>query len=284
MKQLIILILLLITCNAYSQKKDFIYLWPGKVPGESKEKQKPSVDTTRKDGVLRYNEITNPAIEVWLPDPKINKGAGVVVCPGGGYRILAYDKEGTEIAAWLNKLGYAAFVLSYRVPDKQQGALQDAQRALRIIRNNAVKWKIDPEKIGIMGFSAGGSLSARASTLFNTKTYPPVDKTDTLSCRPSFALLIYPAYLDLGENKTLTPELKLSGETPPIFIFQSADDPYGNSSLVMASALRDAKLPVEIHMLPKGGHGYGLRPGNPSAEAWPGYAEKWLASILLRAR
>jgi acetyl esterase/lipase len=284
MRQFIAIILVLFSIDAFSQQKELIYLWPGKVPGETKEKQKPSIDTIRKDGVLRYNEITNPAIEVWLPDPKINKGVGVIVCPGGAYRILSYDKEGTEIAAWLNKLGCAAFVLSYRVPDKQLGALQDAQRAMRIVRNNAAKWKIDAEKIGIMGFSAGGSLSARASTLFDKKTYPPVDKTDSLSCRPSFTMLIYPAYLDQGENKTLTPELKLSKETPPVFIFQTADDPYGNSSLVMASSLRDAKLPVEIHILPKGGHGYGMRPGNTAAETWPGYAEKWMISILSQGK
>jgi acetyl esterase/lipase len=282
MRQFITILLVLFSFDTYSQQKELIYLWPGKVPGETKEKekQKPSIDTIRKDGNLRYNEITNPAIEVWLPDPKINKGAGVIVCPGGSYRILSYNLEGTEIAAWLNKLGYAAFVLSYRVPDKQTGALQDAQRAIRIVRNNSSKWKINPDKVGIMGFSAGGSLSARASTLFNTRTYSPVEKADSLSCRPSFAMLIYPAYLDLGENKTLTPELKLSKETPPIFIFQSADDNYGNSSLVMAAALRNARLPFEMHMLAKGGHGYGMRPGNPSAETWPVLAEKWLSSIL----
>jgi acetyl esterase/lipase len=131
-----------------------------------------------------------------------------------------------------------------------------------------------------MGFSAGGSLSARASTLFNSRTYLPVDKIDSLACRPSFTLLIYPAYLDQGENRALTPELKLSKEVPPVFIFQTADDPYGNSSLVLTSAMRDSRLPVELHLLPKGGHGYGLRSGNPAAEAWPGLAEKWLSETL----
>jgi acetyl esterase/lipase len=280
MRQFITIFFVLLSFNSYSQKKELIYLWPGKVPGEAKEKQKPSIDTIRKDGVLRYDEITNPAIEVWLPDPGLNKGAAVIICPGGGYHILAYDKEGTEIAAWLNKLGYAAFVLSYRVPDKQLGALQDAQRALRIVRNNAARWKIDAEKTGIMGFSAGGSLSARASTMFDQKTYKPVDKADSLSCRPSFALLIYPAYLDMGENRTLTPELKITKETPSMFIFQAADDRLANSSLVMAGALRDNNIPVELHIYPTGGHGFGMRPGNPSAEIWPVLAGKWLDSIL----
>ena len=284
MKKLIGILFFLLSFNAYSQKKDLLYLWPGKVPGEPKAKQKPSIDTTRKDGVLRYSEITNPAIEVWLPDPKVSKGAGIIICPGGAYRILAYDKEGTEIAAWLNKLGYAAFVLSYRVPDKQLGALQDAQRAIRIVRSNSSKWKIDPGKIGIMGFSAGGSLSARASILFNDRTYLPVDKSDSTSCQPNFALLIYPAYLDQGANRSLTPELKITKRTPPMFIFQAADDALANSALVMAQALRDNKISVELHLYPVGGHGYGMRPGNSSAEKWPGLAEKWLASTLFQIK
>jgi acetyl esterase/lipase len=274
-------ILFFLYMSAFSQKNELIYLWPGKVPGESKEKQPPSVDASRKDNVLRYSEVTDPAMEVFLPDAAKRNGSAVIVCPGGGYKILAYDLEGTEIAAWLNNLGFTAFVLQYRIPDKKEGALQDVQRAMRIVRVNSQKWNINPEKIGVMGFSAGGSLSARASTLFNKRTYPPVDKSDSLSCRPSFTMLIYPAYLDQGPNFTITPELELSKDVPPIYIFQTADDPYGNSALVMAGALRNAKLPVELHFLSIGGHGYGLRPGKVAAETWPILAEKWLKGILL---
>ncbi len=278
-KCFIILLVLSAVISSFAQDNNLIYLWPGNVPGEPKEKAKPVIDKSRNDNVLRFSEITNPAIEVFLPEPVMRNGSAVIVCPGGGYSILAYDLEGTEVAAWLNKLGFAAFVLQYRVPDKKEGALQDAQRAIRIVRNRALEWRINPEKIGIMGFSAGGSLSARASALFGTRTYPPVDKADSLSCRPSFAMLIYPAYLDQGPDLSLTPELKLSKDVPPVFIFQTADDPYGNSSLVMAAALRNAKLPVEIHMLPSGGHGYGLRPGKRAPETWPLLAEKWLEGI-----
>jgi acetyl esterase/lipase len=280
MKQLIILFFLLSSVSTFSQKKDIIYLWPGKVPGELKEKQEPVLDPARKANEVRFAEVTNPIIEAYLADPAKNNKSAVIICPGGAYRILSYDKEGTEIAEWLNKLGYSAFILQYRIPDKKEGALQDAQRALRIVRKNAARWNIDPEKIGIMGFSAGGSLGARASTLFNKKTYSPVDEADSLTCRPAFAMLIYPAYLDQGPNKTLTPELELTKETPPVFIFQTADDQYGNSALVMAGALRDAKLPVELHILPTGGHGYGLRPGKPAPDTWPGLAEKWLSDFL----
>lgn len=266
--------------TSFSQKKEMIYLWPEKVPGEMKEKQPPVFAASENDKIIRYSEVTNPAVEVFLPDPAIKNGSAVIVCPGGGYQILAYDLEGTEIAAWLNRLGYTAFVLQYRIPDKKAGALQDVQRAIRIIRNNSKKWDIDAEKIGVMGFSAGGSLSARASTLFNKRTYTPVDKSDSLSCRPSFTMLIYPAYLDQGPDLSLTPELELSKEVPPVFIFQTADDPYGNSALVMAGALRNAKLLVELHLLNTGGHGYGLRPGKIAAETWPILAEKWLKTTL----
>ncbi len=266
--------------ESFSQKNDLIHLWPGTVPGETKDKSGPVTAASENDNIIRLSEVTDPAIQVFLPDKSIRNGAAVIVCPGGGYQILAYDLEGTEVAAWLNKNGYAAFVLQYRVPQKKEGALQDVQRALRIVRKNSASYGIDQDKIGVMGFSAGGSLTARASTLFNKQTYSPVDRTDSLSCRPSFAMLVYPAYLDQGPGLSLTPELQLSKEVPPVFIFQTADDQYGNSAIVMAQAMRNANLPVELHLLPAGGHGYGLRRGNIAGETWPGLAEIWLKSII----
>ncbi len=274
------LLFTMICISTYAQKGDLIHLWPGKVPGETMDKSGPVTAPSENDNILRYSEVTDPVVEVFLPERSVRNGAAVIVCPGGGYHILAYNLEGTEIAGWLNKNGYAAFVLQYRVPDKRDGALQDVQRAVRIIRNDAAKYGIDPEKIGVMGFSAGGSLSARAATCFNQRTYSPVDKRDSLSCRPAFAMLIYPAYLDLGPGNSLTPELKLTPEVPPIFIFQTADDQYGNSAIVMAQSMRNAKLPVELHLFPTGGHGYGLRPGKIAAETWPLLAEKWLGRVV----
>ncbi len=271
---------IMITANTFSQKMDIVHLWPGMVPGETNEKSGPVIAPSENDNILRYSVVTDPAFEVFLPEKAIRNGGAVIVCPGGGYQILAYDLEGTEIAAWLNRNGYAAFVLQYRVPGKREGALQDVQRAIRIVKKDAAKFGIDPEKTGVMGFSAGGSLSARAATCFSRKTYPPVDKADSLSCRPAFAMLIYPAYLDQGPGNTLTPELKLSADVPPIFIFQTADDQYGNSAIVMAQSMRNAKLPVELHLMPEGGHGYGLRPGKAAAETWPLLAGKWLERTL----
>jgi acetyl esterase/lipase len=280
MKIIISFLLITMTCfESFSQKKDLFYLWPGTVPGEIKEKNNPVTAASENDNILRLSEVTDPAVEIFLPDKSVKNGAAVIVCPGGGYHILAYDLEGTEVAAWLNKNGYAAFVLQYRVPDNKAGALQDAQRTIRIIRSDPGKYGVDPGKIGIMGFSAGGSLTARASTLYNKQTYSPVDKADSLSCRPSFSMLIYPAYLDQGPEFSLTPELKLCNDVPPIFIFQTSDDQHGNSALVMAQSLRNANLSVELHLLPVGGHGYGLRPGNLAAETWPSLAEKWMKNV-----
>lgn len=274
----------LILCCAVSaiigQERDTVYLWPGQVPGEPAAKHPPTQSPNTTGDVTRLTDITNPGFVVFEPDATLANGIGIIVCPGGGYSILAIDKEGYEVAAWLNTLGYTAFVLQYRVPDKQEGALQDVQRAIRIVRQNSTTWNIDPDQIGVLGFSAGGSLTARASTLYRSNTYPAQDLMDSLSCRPNFSILIYPAYLDKGENRKLTPELKVNQDTPPMFIFATADDVYGNSALVMAGALRDSKVPVELHFLPKGGHGYGLRPGNIAAETWPPLVENWLKGIL----
>ena len=281
MRKIIVLIAItMLSINSYSQNQKPVYLWPNKVPGETEVKHEPVVTPNNERDVIRLTDVTNPAFLVFKPSKETNNGAGVIVCPGGGYGILAINLEGYEVADWLTKQGFTAFVLQYRVPKKQEGALMDAQRAVRIIRNEAVKYGLKPDQLGIMGFSAGGSLSARAATLYAKKTYSPVDKSDSLSCRPDFALLIYPAYLDQGANKSLTPELLVNPNTPPMFLFATADDTHGNSALVMTTALKDAKVPVELHFLAKGGHGYGLRPGNIAGETWPKLAELWLKNRL----
>ncbi|PSL42514.1 acetyl esterase/lipase [Chitinophaga niastensis] len=268
-----------LSTSIYAQQQ-VIHLWPGAVPGETAAKQAASVTADGSNNVKRLTDVTDPVIEVFPAPAKNNTGAGVIVCPGGGYSILAINLEGYEIATWLNKLGYTVFVLQYRVPKKEAGALQDAQRAIRMVRSRAAEWKLQPEKIGLMGFSAGASLTARAATQYNVNTYTAIDKADSLSARPAFGILVYPAYLDKGENRKLTPELQVDKNTPPMFLFATADDSYGNSALVMAGALRDARVPVELHFYAKGGHGYGLRAGNPAADVWPGLLENWLKGAV----
>ncbi|MBD3627158.1 alpha/beta hydrolase [Cyclobacterium sp.] len=275
------LFLLIFSDISMAQGTDTLYLWPDNVPGETGAKHPPVQTANTSGNVTRLTDVTNPALVVFEPQGASN-GAGIIVCPGGGYNILAIDKEGYEVAEWLNQLGFTAFVLQYRVPDKREAALYDLQRALRLVRSQATDWQLDPDRLGVMGFSAGGSLAARASTRFSESSYTPVDKKDSLSSRPDFALLIYPAYLDEGKDRSLTPELRLSDDTPPQFLFGTADDRYGNSALVMAGALRDQKLPVTLHFLSEGGHGYGLRKGNVAAETWPGLAENWLRQLILK--
>lgn len=269
-----------------------IELWPGEVPrdvsgevpggvsGVRAVKANPVVTDDKSNGVIRLTDVTRPVLEVFTPRKEDANGAAVVICPGGGYRILAVNLEGYEVAKWLNTLGYTAFVLHYRVPDNRMGALQDAQRALRVVRSRCSEWGVNPDKIGIMGFSAGASLSVRLSSRNADTLYSPVDAADGLSARPDFTLAIYPAYLDEGANQTVTPELLPLDKVPPMFLFSTHDDPYGNSALVMASALRKVRVPAELHYLPKGGHGYGVRLGNVAAETWPLLAEKWLAQIV----
>jgi len=271
--------LLFVFTQISAQEKETIYLWPGHVPGETEAKHDPVQTDNTSGNVIRITDITNPALIVYEPKESKKNGSSVIVCPGGGYSILAVDKEGYEIAEWLNSLGYTAFVLKYRVPKKYAGAFMDIQRAIRIVRNGAKKWKLDVSKVGVIGFSAGANLSAHLSTRFTEQAYSKIDAIDDLTAQPNFAMLIYPAGMDGGENRSLTPELAISDETPPVFIFATADDRHANSALVFAGALRDAKVSVEVHLLPKGGHGYGLRKGNIAGETWPKLAEVWLNGL-----
>jgi len=274
-----ILIFILIASCTFAQQREIIELWPGKVPGEEKPKAE-AVSSPGDDGeIVKITEVTNPLLEVF---PAANpNGAAVIINPGGGYYILAIDKEGYEIAEWFNRQGITAFVLHYRVPQKQEGALQDIQRAIRVVRSQAKARGLDPNNIGTLGFSAGGSLSARASTRYLEKVYEKNDAADELSARPDFTMLIYAAYLDKGPENAITPEIKVTEKTPPMFLFVSADDNHANSSLVMTQQLREHKVPVELHVVPKGKHGYGLRAGNPAAETWPLLAEKWIEKFVI---
>lgn len=249
-------------------------IWPEKTPKEVVLKQGQMKQEMGADGILRIKQMPVPTLQKF-PVVKSPKGKVIIVCPGGAYGILAVNHEGTEIAQWLNTLGYTAYVLRYRVPDDRAGALQDAQRAIRMVRAE------NPGKqIGIMGFSAGASLTARAATRAHIASYTACDEVDTLSARPDFAALIYPAYMDEGEHHTLTPELTITEQTPPCFVFQTADDPYGNSALVISQALRDHKIPVQLHIYEKGGHGYGLRANlADAASKWPKLMESWLNTL-----
>ena len=249
-----------------------IEIWPNKVTDSLKPKAKHVWDTKAPDHIV---EVTSPAIEVFHPKADNSNHQAIVVCPGGAYGILAYIHEGQEIAQWLTSLGYTAYVLSYRVPGQRLGALQDAFRAIRMVRSYGF------QKVGIIGFSAGASLSCRAATRWGETCYDPIDKIDQQSQRPDFAMLIYPAYLDEGENHTLSPELTVTKETSPLFVFGTQDDEnYGSiSSVTILQAMQAKGAPIELHYLVKGGHGYGMR-GDGAGKIWPLLAEQWLKTQL----
>ena len=246
-----------------------IKVWPGEVPGSKEAKAEHEYNNHRSDG-NRVTKVTDPTLEIFTPSAENDNHKAVIVCPGGAYALLAYKKEGQEIAEWLTKQGYTAYVLAYRVPNQRLGALQDAQRSIRIARHRGA------EQVGIIGFSAGASLSCRAATRWGETLYPAQDGTDMASCRPDFGILIYPAYLDEGENKTLTPELTVTEQTPPLFVFGTEDDVMysGPSCITIVGAMQKAGAPIELHYLPKGGHGYGMR--QEAGLIWPSLCEKWL--------
>jgi len=232
-------------------------LWPadaGKVAEEE-------VVTGKNDSVKRITGIHQATItpfRVTVPPDAVHPA--VLIFPGGGYSILAIDKEGTEIAEWLNRYGCSAFVVKYRVPKDREGAFADAQRAVRLVRQDAREWSIDPKRIGVIGFSAGGHLCARLSTDFGRIAYKPVDEADKQDCRPDFSMLIYPAYLQTKEGK-VAPELPVSAKVPPTFIVQTKDDKgFVSGTILYDQALKAAGVSSTFHLFETGGHGFGLRP------------------------
>jgi len=274
-----------------------IPLWPGLAPGDD-GKLGPEHDSTKHDPnakprteVIRLANVSTPTVTVYRPEPDRANGTAIVVCPGGGYHILAWDLEGTEVCEWLKGLGVTAVLLKYRVPgrgaQRHTASLQDAQRALGLVRHRAREWNLDPQRIGILGFSAGGHLAAAASNQFETRSYPPLDDADRTSCRPDFTVLIYPAYLVVKENPSkLAPEIAVSAATPPAFMVMTQDDQIGVENVfTYGLALKAVKVPFEAHVYPKGGHGYGLRPSAHAVSTWPQRAEEWLARRgLLKAK
>jgi len=263
-------------------KHEIIALWPGTAPGEKGDIGEEK-DTSPGSGIIRLGNVTKPTITLYRPAADKDTGAAVVICPGGGYSILAYDLEGTEVCEWLNSIGVTGVLLKYRVPVRKglpryEPPLQDAQRALGIVRSRAKEWGIDPKRIGILGFSAGGHLSAAASNTFDDRTYPAIDDADKTSCRPDFTILIYPAYLTTKDTSlTLAPEIKVTAHTPPAFIVMAEDDPvHVENAFAYGLALKNAKASAELHIYPTGGHGYGLRPSKNEVCHWPDRAAEWL--------
>lgn len=288
-------LLLTLTCSFQifgADAPEVIQLWPKGAPGEKKgnigeekDMSKPNEGLVAGKPLIRLGNVSNPTLTIYRPATPKDGGAAVIVCPGGGYGILALDLEGTEVCDWLNSIGVTAALLKYRVPvragqERYAAPLQDAQRALGLVRSRAKEWRLDPKHIGILGFSAGGHLSAAASNNCQKRTYDPIDAADETSCRPDFTLLIYPAYLTTKEDPyALAPEISVTTNTPPAFILQTEDDAVKmECSLAYAMALKKSKVPLELHVYPTGGHGYGMRPTEKPVTHWPALAEQWLRS------
>ena len=256
-------------------------VWPAAAPGDASGI---GAEKAEHGGVTN---VTVPTLSLYLAAPEKNTGVGMLVCPGGGYRFLAIDHEGVQVAGWLNSVGINAIVLKYRVPAPKDlpnylPALQDAQRAMSIIRKNAADWKIDPKRVGMIGFSAGGNLSARVSTSYDQRAYPAIDDVDKIDCRPDFAVLIYPGGILNDTKDGLVPEIKVSQETPPMFLVQATDDPVNSdNSVYMYLALKHAKVSAEMHLYAQGGHGFGLRPSSHPVSTWPARCVEWMTAMNL---
>jgi acetyl esterase/lipase len=268
-------------------------LWPGTVPDAlpfgGSETATTSTGLIAGKPVVVVTNVSQPTMTVYSPKGT-NTGVAMVVFPGGGYQVLAMDLEGTEICDWLTSRGITAVLLKYRVPVKRVGpygesppALEDAQRTLGLVRFHAAEWRIDPHKIGVIGFSAGGHMAAATSTHFNKRSYPAVDAADKESCRPDFAIALYPGHLSKKKDEPfeLNPHVTVTSNTPPTFIVQAEDDHVDGvgQSLVYYIALKKAGVPVEMHLYAQGGHAFGLRPTKFPITEWPHLVEKWLGTI-----
>lgn len=264
-------------------------IWPAAAPDAQPVHGPESATEAPGKPFLSVTNVSQPTMTVYPPQGA-NTGAAVIVFPGGGYQILAIDLEGTEICDWLASRGITAVLLKYRVPLKKTEpysmpspqALEDAQRTLGLVRSHSAEWHIDPHKIGVIGFSAGGHMVAALSTHFDRRLYPSIDAADEQSCRPDFAIACYPGHLwDEDRGLVLNPDVPVSRDTPPTFLLQAEDDPVDNinNSLVYYMALKQAGVPVEMHLYAQGGHGFGLRPTTRPITQWPQLVETWLRTI-----
>jgi acetyl esterase/lipase len=278
-----------------------IPLWPGSpppskpVPGPESMSIHPGSLVGGKT-VVAVTNVAVPTMTVYSPTGE-NTGAAVLVIPGGGFEILAMDLEGTDVCDWLTTRGVTCVLLKYRVPSIPYDwqcdcrphnlalsvpGLQDAQRALRLVRTRAAAWHVDPKKVGVLGFSAGGFLVVELSTNFRRQTYKAVDAADRESARPDFALALYPGHLT-ADGKRFNPNLPVTHDTPPTFVLQAEDDHVDgvDQALVYYAALKKADVPAELHIYPQGGHAFGLRPTDKPITRWPALAEAWMRSTGL---
>jgi acetyl esterase/lipase len=292
-------LLLLLPCATKAAEEPLVVpIWPGTVPGDEgnigPERVRAPSEAPTKDAKW----ITKPTVAIFRPARDKNVGTAVIICPGGGYWNLAWDLEGEEVAAWLNTIGVTGFVLKYRVPRRAgqperlpaPGPLLDAQRTVSLVRSRAAEWGIDTNRIGILGFSAGGHLAVATATHFDERSHEPIDEIDKISCRPDFAVAVYPGYFieqqpaGVESNKSvLAPYMRIPKTTPPIFLVHASDDPVAGSenSALMYLALKRAHVPAELHIYAKSGHGFGVRKSSLACSTWTERCATWLKDLGL---
>lgn len=295
--KLILLFTMVYISATYGQKE--MDLWPNVPPNDLQKEDIKEERVEGSDGVTRVRQIQTPTLKIYAPKKEINTGTAVIICPGGGYHILAIDKEGYKIAEYFQSIGVTGIVLKYRLPDdelvsnKSIVPLMDAQQAIRMVRENAAKWNIDPQKIGIMGFSAGGHLAATASTHFNTVVG---DVKSTTSVRPDFSILVYPVITCLehghagsrinliGEKATpdqvyrFSNELWVNKDTPPVLLIHASDDhavPVENSIRYYQQCVKNG-VPASMHIFESGGHGFGMYGAKGAGKKWPEIMTDWM--------
>ncbi len=272
-----------------------VELWPGKVPGDvgikrpetSRIHQSPLVGPTR-----LITNVSRPTLTVYRPEKARDTGTAMIICPGGGYWDLYWELEGEEVAAWLNSQGMTGIILKYRCPrrpgepeaEPAPGPRIDAQRAVRLVRSRAAEWGIDPHRIGIVGFSAGGHLALATAAGFGDQLYQPVDAADSQSARPDFVVACYPGYLKVKDRDAIRSDLRIPADMPPVFLAHASDDreSYGGcvseNSGLMYLALRKAGVPAELHVYATGDHDFGVRQNDKLPSSWPGLCVAWLKS------
>jgi len=287
----------LLPCPVIGAKEPLVLpVWPGAVPGDygkiGPERVRAPSEAPTKNATW-ITGVTKPTITIFPPAEDKNTKTAILICPGGGYWNLAWDLEGEEVAAWLNTVGVTGIVLKYRVPRRADqperlpapGPLLDAQRAVSLVRSHAAEWAIHPNRIGIVGFSAGGHLAVATATHFDQRAYQPIDEIDKVSCRPDFAIAVYPGYLieqqsagvEISKN-VLAPYIRIPKMTPPIFLVHAGDDTMAGveNSVVMYLALKRANVATELHVYAQGGHGFGVRKSSRPCSTWTDRCVAWL--------
>ena len=286
------------TAPASSAEPLVVELWPGKAPGDVGIKGEETTriyQSTLVGPTKLITNVTKPTLTVYRPPADKNTGTAMVICPGGGYWDLFWELEGEEVAAWLNAQGMTGVILKYRCPrrpgdakgEPPLGPQLDAQRAVRLVRSRAREWGVDPARIGIVGFSAGGHLAVATATGFATRLYEPIDAVDEVSCRPDFAIGCYSGYLKAKDKDEVRPGLHIPADTPPVFLAHASDDNvgYGGSvaenSVIMYLALKRAGVPTELHVYATGDHDFGVRQNEKLPSSWTRLCVRWLRSQRL---